>query len=663
MKRRGKLYVMGVDQMVLPLTRHFAKEGSIPAIAKLLERSAACKAMPSYPSYTANNWPVIATGAHTGTHGAFSWFIRMPDGQDVFSLTSLGINAEFIWEAAERQGLKSAAVHYPGSAPSRLKQGYVIDGFASPAYAACPFELAPAEAYLTHPELKDPALRPVSLQPASGWRGLPAGGPPPLSTPLVVRTKREEEAQTWQAVILGGASGYDRVAVCREKDLATALGTVGLNRWSDWSTVTIGKQEGTVRFKLTGLSPDGTRMKLYRSQIMPTGAFAEPAEIGRELVQKIGPYTEHVSQMFASLGAVDYDTCVEEADYQAQWFAKAALYLTKEKGCDLFYSHWHFLDDINHWHLAHLDPTWVRYDPKEASHHWEAVRKAYRAVDRMMATLLEGVTPDDYVVIISDHGCSPINRIAFIEKFLYDKGFLVLKRPDAPKSTMTENWYDLIDWQRSRVWLHEGVFLDTFNVYVNAPRGSAEYQTIQRDLVRELRTWVDEKTQQTVAGLVLGRRDAELIGLWGDQLGDVVVVLEGGYQTGRKDSPTALADNAGHVASGHGRMLPTYESTYGTEKAIFVISGPGIKPGYERPAEQLGHIRLVDVTPTLCHLLGIQPPAQSQGAIAYDLLEGHEMARQRPTPTPQVEGLSDYKKWFLEHFFTKRLLSEESIPC
>jgi predicted AlkP superfamily phosphohydrolase/phosphomutase len=661
--RKGKLYLMGVDQMVLPLTRYFAKEGSVPTLAKLLERSAACKALASYPSYTANNWPVIATGAHTGTHGAYAWFIKMPDGQDVFSLTSLGINAEFLWEAAERQGLKSAAVHYPGSAPSRLKRGYIIDGFASPAYAACPFELAPAEAYLTHPELKENALREVTLGPAEGWRGLPAGGPPPLATSLPVRAKKEEDAPRWQAVLLGGPQGYDRVAVCAEKDLATLIGEVKLHQWSPWATVKIGSEEGTVRFKLTGLSPDGKMMKLYRSQIMPTAAFAEPSAIGRELVQQIGPYQEHVSQMFASLGAVDYDTCIEEADYQAQWFAKAALYLTKEKGCDLFFSHWHFLDDINHWHLAPLDPQWVRYDPQAAPHHWAAVRKAYQAVDRMLATLLAGMTADDHVVIVSDHGCSPINRIVFMEKFLCDKGFLVLKSPTTPKSTMTENWYEQIDWQQSKVWLHEGVFLDSFNIYVNAPKGSAEHAAIQRDLVRELRTWVDEKTQQTVAALVLAKRDAELIGLWGDQVGDVVVVAEGGYQLGRKDSPVALADNLGHVASGHGRMLPTYESTYGTEKAIFLISGPGIKRGYERPAEQLGHIRLVDVTPTLCHLLGIRPPAQAQGAIAYDLFEGHEMARERPNPTPVVEGLSDYKKWFMEHFYTKRLLSEESIPC
>jgi predicted AlkP superfamily phosphohydrolase/phosphomutase len=120
---KGKVYVMGMDQMVLPLTKHFIEEGSVPTLAKFFARSAYGQALASFPCWTPNNWAGISTGAHSGTHGASSWFIRMPDGEDVSSLTSLGINAETIWEAAERQGLKSAVLHYPGSAPSRLKKG------------------------------------------------------------------------------------------------------------------------------------------------------------------------------------------------------------------------------------------------------------------------------------------------------------------------------------------------------------------------------------------------------------------------------------------------------------------------------------------------------------------------------------------------------------
>src|SRR4030042_3048656 len=111
---QGKIYVIGVDQMVLPLTMHFIEEGSVPALANLFASSSYGQALASFPCWTPNNWAGISTGAQSGTHGASSWFIRMPDGEDVSSLTSLGINADTIWEADERQGLKSAGLPSPG---------------------------------------------------------------------------------------------------------------------------------------------------------------------------------------------------------------------------------------------------------------------------------------------------------------------------------------------------------------------------------------------------------------------------------------------------------------------------------------------------------------------------------------------------------------------
>lgn len=660
--KRGKLYLMGIDQMVLPLTKHFAKEGSTPTIAKLLERSCVSKALASFPCWTPNNWPVIATGAQTGTHGAMSWFLRMPDGEEVSSLTSVGINAEFIWDAAERQGLKSAVLHYPGSLPSRMKNGYIIDGNCNPAFGGSPYDLAAAEAYSTIRNVETEMLKEIVLKPAEGWKGLPETALTPLTTPIPITTKKDGDRQTWQLLVLGSGNGYDRVIVCREKDLSTAIGESRVNQWSQWATVSFGRRKGTVRFKLTELSPDGKMLKLYRSQIMPYDGFSEPDEIGTELVEKIGPYQEYVSQMFNHLNMVDYKTCVEEADYQGQWFARAGLYLTQEKDCDIFFCHWHFLDDVNHFHLAHLDPSWLRYDAKEAAKHWDAVRQAYQAIDHMMETLLEGITEDDHVVMISDHGCTAINRTVFMERFLYDRGFLAFKDPDTPKTNYLPDWYDRIDWEKSKVWLHEGAYFDPFNIFINA-KNPDEYKAIQRDLLRELRTWVDDKLNQTPVVMALSKRDAEMIGLWGDQVGDVVVVLDTGYSIGRKDSPTPIQDNTGQLVSGHGRVIPTSETEYATEKAIFTIAGPGIKKGYERPTDKLGHIRLLDVTPTLCHLLGIEPPAQCQGAVAYDLFEGHEMVRKRPDPTPEYAPTKHIKSWMQKHLYEYGLLKEDTMPC
>jgi len=660
--RKGKLYVIGVDQMILSLTRRLADEGAIPTIAGLLKRSYVTQALSSYPCYTPNNWPVIATGANTGTHGNLAWFVQMPDGGKVPAFSSIGINAEFIWEAAERQGLRSAVVQYPGSAPSRLKNGYIINGTANPIFGGCPYELAAAEVYATVRNVDISGFKQITLSPADGWQGLPAGGPPPLAAPLRVTAKQERDARVWQVVVLGNGEGYDRAVVCRDNDLATALCVVPLRQWSEWARVVFGDRQGTVRFKLIDLSPDGKRFKLYRSQIMPTTGFSEPDEIGTELIDRFGPYQEHVSQVFDTHGVIDYETCLEEADCQSQWLAKAALYLTREKACDIFFSHWHFLDDVNHYHLGYLDPFWFKYDAAKAPEHWDKVRDAYQVLDRMMATLLKEIGEDDTVVMVADHGCSSINRMVYLERFLCDRGFLVFKDPTTPKTALTRDWYNKIDWQYSKVWLHEGVFLDAFNIFINEKHADG-YQKIQRDLIRELRTWVDDKTHQTVVAMALGKRDAELLGLWGDQLGDVLVVLEAGYQLGKSEGRTPVEDNQTELTAGHARMLPTEESAYGTQKAIFTIAGPGIKQGYLRQTDQIGHMKLVDVTPTLCHLLGIEPPAQSQGSIIYDVLECHDTVRARPASTPFYQPTEQFKA-MLETFFQERdVLSEEVVPC
>ena len=74
----------------------------------------------------------------------------------------------------------------------------------------------------------------------------------------------------------------------------------------------------------------------------------------------------------------------------------------------------------------------------------------------------------------------------------------------------------------------------------------------------------------------------------------------------------------------HGGFIPAQ-----SDIASLLLVGPGLKKGYERPVETLGYIHAVDAVATFCHILQVAPPAQSQGAIAYDLFNGHEMVRRR----------------------------------
>ena len=53
----------------------------------------------------------------------------------------------------------------------------------------------------------------------------------------------------------------------------------------------------------------------------------------------------------------------------------------------------------------------------------------------------------------------------------------------------------------------------------------------------------------------------------------------------------------------------------------FIISGPGVKRGYERDWQRYGLMRMIDLAPTMAHLMGFRPPAHSQGTVLWDLLE------------------------------------------
>jgi len=51
-------------------------------------------------------------------------------------------------------------------------------------------------------------------------------------------------------------------------------------------------------------------------------------------------------------------------------------------------------------------------------------------------------------------------------------------------------------------------------------------------------------------------------------------------------------------------------------QAAFALAGPGVAAGAD-----LGTVRLIDVAPTLCALLGIEPPAAARGQILSKALQ------------------------------------------
>lgn len=647
-----KIAAYGMDGFITPMMKHFAAEGSLPNFARMLQEGVVNQTLPSFPVWTPTNWATLSTGAHTGTHDVTTWFTEIAPGQSINSFDGRANKAERIWNALERAGLKGAALHYPGAHPSGVTLGYVVDGFGHPGHNATDFEIATCQAYTTaatagaavvmaHDGSAAGGERGVEPlpppTPAVDWVNLPSSQSPPLATSFVVKARLGGDRNLFHLLVLARHSQeYDTVLICHEKDGSRKLAEAAVGQWTVWAIAPFQingrEQRASVRFKLLDLSGDGQHLKLYRSQVTYVDGFTYgDTALAAELIERFGPYQEHASMTPYTAGMCDYHTALEECEYQGLWFADVANYLLHEKGCSYFTCHWHLYDYLNHIHLNDVDPACPGYDPANAEWAMDYFRRAYQVGDHILGKLWEAADAETYVGIVADHGAYPDIRITNISKFLHDRGFLTLKKG-----------HERIE--RDDIHYGAGIELDMtqtkaymkrrgFDITINAEPGSARFQEIERELLTALRTWVDEETGRTPVAIALPKRDAYLLGQWGDQCGDVIFAWDHGYVSGYlvqwKEIVGGNAVGAPKFyGAHHGGFLPTdngFSSTYGT----MILAGPGLKQGYERPTDRLGYIHAVDVVPTFCYILGIAPPAQSQGAVAYDLLAGHEMVRTR----------------------------------
>jgi len=81
-------------------------------------------------------------------------------------------------------------------------------------------------------------------------------------------------------------------------------------------------------------------------------------------------------------------------------------------------------------------------------------------------------------------------------------------------------------------------------------------------------------------------------------------------------------------------MIPTYETATTSVMGAMVLGGAGVRA--QEPAPRLEQFRVgtTDVAPTLAHLLGLDAPAQNEGRVLHEFLEGEYAQRPERTVIP-----------------------------
>jgi len=616
--------IIGMDGASMELVNNMIEWGHTPNMAKLRNAGVYRPMIGVFPTLTPPGWTALSTGSWPGNHKVMDFNIRAV-GEEL-DKTVWGINtglcqSEYLWNLVERVGGKPILVKWEMSWPPTVKTGIQVEGtgpgvsnhhqisgyhlFVSGKWAPRPI------GGQRDPESLDPSalqkikhidsvdIKPIEI---SQWEGtLPESKQQLQEVKLTIQPlARGREnmnrgkigvPKPFYALLYAIANnGYDRIKICRSRSADDVVADLGVGDWSDWwlDTFNIDSSdvEGYVRMKLVTLTSNADAFELFVPQIWPRSEYTVPAEIATAIDQNVGSFLQNPAR--DALGQVDDDTYFELLEYHHQRLADVATYLASENDWDVLMVETHAPDYASHFFLSQADE--ISGAAPETIHRCrEGLRRTYESVDNMIGQIAELADDETVILICADHGGTPNQfRAVDIEKVLEETGFIVRQQNNK------------IDWTKTRA-LNVGLVHIFINLEGREPNGivaAEDYEATQREIIAALHAYRDEETGRHPFSLAVTRADAEMLNLHGELVGDVVYALLPEF------------DGA------HGKQLPSVSFGIGGQHSTFILSGAGVRNGVALERQ----VRVVDVAPTLCYLLGLPMPKNVEGSVVYEAL-------------------------------------------
>jgi len=618
--RKRKVVLIGIDAIMPGIIDKIISMGGLPTIRRIIEKGCYSSAEGYYPLETGTNWATIATGASPYVHGCKYW-VHIP-GKDLLSpksgFSSRMCNAEQIWQCFDKQNLVSVIFDYPQSLPLNIKRVIHLgeDGCPEPSSR----EISAACGYSNNKNIKPtPFTSFLNIAKAKGWNALPFSHQPPLEAKIVVNPKnsqgKEEKVDFFLLILDSDGQGYNQVQLYSQKEKNKLLAKANLNEWSNWTNfvfIVNGKEIKTAfRFKLLELASDGSRLRVYFSQIYPQQNFVYPSNICKELSEKCGPYLHRpTAQQVVQAGACDIETFYEESKQQAGWYGKAAKYILGKYDWNFFTMKWHGPDFMQHICMHMIDPIHPLHNSDQIDYGWKYFAKYYQLADNLIADVISQLDEEATIGIVSDHG-----HIANIwypgrEEFFVKKGLTVLN-PDGT-----------INWKKTKaIVTHSGIYV---NLKGREPFGivqpGKEYEKVRDEIIEVALSLREPTTGRHAFNLVARKEDLQFMGIGGERAADVIFCLQpfglGKTLTSEEYRKSVAGGMWGMSTGTHGPYLPSTKFSVGGMESLFILSGPKVKKGYRRKTP----IKLTQVAPTLCHLANIPRPSNSEESVIYDFL-------------------------------------------
>lgn len=317
-----------------------------------------------------------------------------------------------------------------------------------------------------------------------------------------------------------------------------------------------------------------------------------------------------------------------------------ALCIARDHPSDFLMVHFLVTDIAQHALWRHLDSSHPWHDRAQAQRYGHAVRELFGRIDAALGQLLIRLPGDTTVMVMSDHGFGPLHHVVNLNNLFLAAGLLTLKakpgvllrhRLAQQRRLARIGWrllrrqgrklldFDDVDWSRTVAYSmgHMGqVFV---NLRGREPQGVVALRDYEATLTRVVEAL--ETLRYPHSGLPLPSET--LRGEGGPQHGPDLHVILDGYRA--VAYPQFVADGQIVTEQRHGNS--------GDHRlhGMFVAAGPDIRPG-----QRISDARIVDLAPTILHLLGVAAPANMDGRVLTEALTPAAASRQ-----PAVSGAAN----------------------
>lgn len=606
--RRPRVLVIGLDGLEPTIVEAMLQAGELPALASIRARGGYSRLATSFPAQTPVAWSSFATGSNPGGHGIYDFLRRDP----ATYLPDLALNryeqknaftpprvvnrrgGEPFWDLLAKAGVPATILRCPCTYPGEIVAGRLLSGMGVPdirgglgtptVWTEDTSVTAGESERIIHIALEDGVARTLVPGPR-----IPKGE---ASVPLTIRRTGEATA----TVELERGSPVELVA--------------GEGAWSEWQRLKFKlglfqSVAGNLRFLLVR----GRPLTLYASPVnfapdAPLFPISAPADYAGALEKVVGTYyttgmvEDHTGLMngridehaFLTQCAVVMREREAMLQHELARLDAGVLFCLFDTPDRLQHMFWRFGEPGHPANREGFDPAFSGM-----------IRSHYRECDAVVARALEHLTPDDLVLVASDHGFGSFQRGIHLNAWLHQHGYLALRHGVEPGEAAGEMLRQ-VDWDRTRAFAVGlgSVYLNRRGREAGGILDDAEAAATAEEIARRLAGLTDEARGVRAVERVL-RREEIYRGAFLDEAPDLLVCASPGYRaswaTGLGGVPAALfEDNVRRWGGDH-------------------IIDPAHVPGVLFMSEPFaaGAASLVDLAPTILASFGVAPGPAMEG--------------------------------------------------